>query len=361
MGYNAYNGSDLAAKFGATGRLAVLDVDGTLATANHSEGEIAARGRIVDMLESSGVPYIFSSARTPELMMRLDAYRASHRLGFRRQPPKWGRTPDGVRTYVSPDTLLETRHLCDPDCIISMGTGIYPRRGKGYLPDLSYEERFNPFWRGVTLKYVEDAGLACALAPIEHETAYAMNRVDVETLPYRIQLEFSGPCAMKRKSKAKELLALWGGDIRIIDESKPAEGRYVIYLTPPGASKEAALTHVVGSLCALSERKRSEFSLFIAGDTLTDLPTCDASPESKATYVLPAQSRLSEYVAQNLEFAGESLSFLNSRLVPGDRPGFFSYATEPGVARTFVIADKAGGYRSPAESVEKHLRDWLEE
>jgi hypothetical protein len=366
-----YSTSSFAERFYDTKRLCVFDLDNTLATANPTPEERRARAELVEAVKASGVPFVFSSARPPELMMSERAYLASRRNGFDRPLPHRGaRRSDGSRRYVPLETLPEFENLLDPDAIIGFGAGIYVHahdRG-GYFADEAFGAKFaGRNWRGRTLDMLEQISiggdLARALSPLEFETGFAEGTMDVFPLPNRIQLEFKGAGAARRLTDAKfRISGLANSGVEIVDESRPAAGHYLAYLVPPGASKRGSLEWLIGRLCLATGAREEELSLFVAGDAMTDVETCSVAASARFTFVLAGRSPLGPCFTRGAEsaFAGDQFRQMKELLRPTDRDGVYRFERADERARTFVVSDHAAEYASPPASVMPHFREWLE-
>jgi hypothetical protein len=363
-----YSTSSFADRFFDTKRLCVFDLDNTLATANPTPDERRARAGLLKALKASGIPFVFSSARSPELMMSERAYLASRRSGFDRPLPHRGeRRADGSRAYAPLETLPEFENLLDPDAIIGFGAGIYVYahdRG-GYFTDEAFESQFGRNWRGRTLDLLEqisiDGDLVRALPPLEFETGFAAGATDVFPLPNRIQLEFRGSDAAARLTDAKFRIGSLIESVEIVDESKPLAGHYIAYLVPRGASKRGSLEWLIDRLCTATGARKEELSLFVAGDAMTDVETCGVAAGAGLTFVLAGRSPLGPCFTRGADsgFAGEQFRRIKELLRPTDREGIFRFEGANAAARTFVISDHAREYASPPESVMPHFQEWL--
>src|SRR6185437_13079789 len=116
---NAYKQSLLAKKTKETKFWSILDLDGSYAA-----GSLAARAEVGCRLKRKGA-LIFSTARSPELVMSSDMLKVSQELGgIDRREPKW-RCKRGIYSPVPIETLEEFKHCYNPDAILAFGEGIY--------------------------------------------------------------------------------------------------------------------------------------------------------------------------------------------------------------------------------------------
>jgi hypothetical protein len=390
---NPYRGSPVVEAFRETGKIAFIDIDGTLTFADDDFSGPLAVQHLRELLKDAGIPLVFSSARTPELMMSRERHIASIKSGFKRMPALRGpRTETGLRTYTPLENLEEFKPFLDPDGgILGFGTGVFPCNGTGYTQDSSHAAQTHIAWRYTVLQALRDLPYADLLdfpeafyfdilqylSPIEDELAYGQARVDVEPLAYRIQFDFESkedsPTAWKfTKSRfvltklivQKQLLRCGLLPIQLVDESKPDEGRYTFYLMPGGFSKPELVSHFMTRLCEESGRSIEESSIFIAGDSLTDLPCCDAAPGARGVFVLAGKSRLGRFFRPrcNDYFADQDLTWLRKRLKQAGTAGTYKLLPVPGSPtpiRDFIVSDIANpGMRAP-QSVANELTNWI--
>ena len=129
------------------------------------------------------------------------------------------------------------------------------------------------------------------LSPLEDPNAYKEGRVDVQSLPFRVQFNFEpadDTAAAKaesfanfQKTKVAVLKQLKRHDllpVNFVDESLPDQGRYCFYLTPKGASKDEEFTYLFERACMESGREPEDCQVVYGGDAMTDLRCCDAAP-----------------------------------------------------------------------------------
>lgn len=383
-------------------RVAVLDVDGTMMRKDMKDNggtpeELAAARYVREYFERHGWVYTIATAQTVEMIMSQATYEASVTRGFKRPRPNLGGIP-GNRTYVPPEGFPCRASFTDPDIIMSMGTGCYPRLSDGYVEDIGFKKKLGLRWREGAIKLLRLASeegaedLMRYLAPIESEENYHAGITDVFPLDYRIQLEFNDPSASPeeneyRKNAAKfriqsmvrelrNFLTLPGisdtdrkeilddfGDIidnlRVGDESRPPENHFQNYLMPELASKRDM---VDDQLAKLSQGDMLD-SLVIAGDMTPDLEAgCLAGNAKDSLFILVGGSPLSPYFRRGsnhfgMGYAGESLDWMHENLVQTEREGFELFKQPGRPDRLVIFGDIAYPGRIGPETIEACIKD----
>ena len=321
-------GKRLASFSGRDAWAFLFDLDGTLAENHHpTTNEITARKLLLALAESKGTP-VFSTARTPELLMSEAVYAGSRDAGFTRPLPKWGVREDGSRYFVPLSTLSFFEGLLDPPVMNCFGTGIFVLRGDAFHEDREYQNMLGgPGWRTDALNFIRmmNDGAEEYLAPIEAEGAYLRSLADVAPLPFRLELRFCGEGAERACTGMSERVgrmrsALLDGiidareygispsfakDLSIVDESHPALMRYQRYFVPAAGRKEAGVARITSMLARQSGVRK--LRRFVAGDTMTDLPSMLEAVNAGGVAVLAGGSRLSPRIAEGV-FYGEQIA-----------------------------------------------------
>ena len=376
-----YWGSDLVLGAEETRHISSVDTDGTMANKSLSDGEPTAaelkdRAEAMKLLEEGGRPVIQSTARTPELGMSSTKLGASREHGVLRPEPHM--IDENGQPLVAPELSRKFDSCLDSHAFCGLGTGIYLRHTSlFYVPDTEYTKMLDN-WHDDALEFLYHIDamdperpkhwLIDALADIEQKENYHTGKTDVYPLEYRIQLEWMverhGKSAAEEKNRAKKRIRFWqhlfrplknwdsgAKRIDIIDESNPRRGRYVIYLVPRRSSKEHMLNHVIRKVAETGNLVPSQFSAFVAGDTMTDLRAgFYGGAGAGITFLLAGGSRLAPYLSPDGEFAGrphagEKLRHF-TRVLRDNRTeckGIYEFIT-PGVdkvPRRFIVADEA--------------------
>lgn len=380
--YDIYAASELAQKTREQKFCSVLDLDGTFAA-----GSPEARKEVRSRLESRGA-LVFSTARTPELVMSSGAYGASRALsGFTRGAPNWDHK-DGKRAYAPLETLAEFDDQLDPDAVLGFGEGVYVANKVGtrqaYFLDDEYERLYldpqllddGKPWRAIALALVERLGFEEHLAPIDRAGAYAERLANVEPLRYRIQLDFGGELAVQKKYEILRRIKLEAKRMRVsrkiegVDESKPsddpAQNRATLYLMPPQARKEDMLNRLLTASCRAAQLQSSDVTMLIAGDTLTDFYAgCYAGWDADVVFIVVGGSRLSKCIEEKVNFAGVDLRRMHRGLLPTERKGFYLFDNplmrggwiKKGKKRTIVMGDAAYPGTIGAETILAYLHE----
>ena len=384
-----YRRSSLAKRTQAKPFWSVLDLDGSFAA-----GSLAARMEVHQRLRAQG-SIIFSTARSPELVMSSNMLDVSQRLGeVARQAPKW-HVENGVYSFVPIETLDEFRYCYNPDAILAFGEGIFikklrtgKQRPSYFSCDTEYERIYlnqiaqeapsaERTWRKLALAVVKTVGLEEKLAAIEIAGNYERGLANVTPLKYRIQLDFRGRHSVSDKYIALERIKnfLRGTPlaqyVEGVDESKPDmgnpdESRATLYLMPPGARKENMLNRTLSQICTQQRIGTHEMKLLIVGDTLTDFYSmCYAGWDASAVGIVVGGSRLFQCLEERANFAGVDLQRYHKALKPTSRPGFYRFDnplmrggwTEHGKERLIILGDRAYPGTVGAETVLAYLND----
>jgi hypothetical protein len=333
----------------------IFDLDGTYAA-----GSLAARHKVRAWSEQRGA-LLFSTARTPELVMSPESFELSRNLaGFTRPMPwwSWGMGP------------LQQ----DPDAILAFGEGLYIAAAgcveQGFAPyfvDSEYERNYlDPMldgvyvdgqpWYQLALALVHRLGLQVYLSHMDRKSAYALLLSNVVPLKFRIQLDFFGLDAVEQKYRALDAVtrAISGtplqGRLEGVDESNPSDdpqkNRATLYLMPPQARKEDMTNQGLIQTCRHAEVRTSDVRGIMAGDTLTDMfALCEGGLDADFAGILVGGSRLNKCLEEQSNFAGVDLRKLHSSLkrVPDTREGFYYYDNP--VVRGAVLDPQAVRYK----------------
>lgn len=355
-----YRGSRAAELVRESKAIAFLDLDRTLWSPDENGSGLprVARKELRDMLVQQRAVTVFTTARTPELVMSTKAFSASAKLGFSRLPPLLRKSEEGKHEYAPIETVPEFDSLLDPDLMHSFGCGIHGRLGEGYAPDAAFNDKPGSDWRPVMMNYLHnlDAGngdVLSRLGAIESAENYHLGLADVLPHPYRIQFDFKDAAGDAEKIALKRRIAEGlnarpelRGKFEIIDESRPEDRKFCFYLVPRKKSKARALQHIVTRLSAASGVPQRDLRIFVAGDALTDLSSCYAGPSCDFWYCLPCKAPLAPTLqvgSTRALFAGESLGpFVRRLMKTKELPGGHFHLSVPGKRkRRFIIGDLA--------------------
>lgn len=342
----------------ASKTIVFLDLDRTLWSPDEEGAVLHAvvRKEIRELLALHNAVVVFTTARTPELVMSSRAFSASAEMGFARLPPLLKRDRSGKLVYAPIESVREYDSLVDPDLLHSFGCGIYGRVKEAYLPDASFNDKPGSDWRPTNMHFLrelhERTGLVLPhLGPIESAENYHLGLADVLPHPYRIQFDFRDEPDDAKKVALKRLIAEEApqelrSTFDIVDESRPGDRKFCFYVVPKKKTKAHALQHMVSRLAAAADIPTRELRVFVAGDALTDLSSCYAGPSCDFWFCLPCKAPLSEPLQggnRKALFAGEPLGPFVRRLAKGDGlPGGHYHLGVPGKrTRRFVIGDLA--------------------
>lgn len=371
----------------------VSDIDGSMMTWRmEHEGatptELAAQWFIRNFFDRNGL-FGVATAQTIEMLLSSGAFARSAERIMRPLPFLKVDTVDGnptkkVYSYVHPERIACRQAYTDPDFVLSMGTGIFPRRSSGkYAPDKRFKKRLRREWRRSLLALLHAMGLPSwgstnfikHLGDIDSEEKYYRRETNVFPNDYRLQLKFADPKLSRKqneeqKNRAKGLiqstvtelsnlvrkegtvpesertsiLAQFGGvldNLLVVDESRPSKNRFMIYLMALLASKEAMSDEY---LKQLSKKGRIKY-LFFFGDMPPDLLMgCRSGDADNIVFVLAGGSELTPYLTRGSPeygkpYAGESLKWLIECLTPTGRPGIEIFQEEGRPSRTVIIGD----------------------
>lgn len=374
------------------GYVGVFDVDGTLMTKAMEDGygtpaALAAAQFVRDYFDRNGT-FTVATAQTAEMLMSSEVHDASVAHGFARPRPKLGGVPER-RYYLKPESIPVRVPFTDAKAIMSMGTGCHILQPEEwYLEHLSYKKRLGVNWRENALNLlgiIDDVGeFRNYLAPIELAENYECGRADVMPLEYRIQFNFEDRETKDRIKSGilttlkgiREILAIDGFDIRnsalhtsmfgdihknlrIVDESNAAIGKFQFYLMPRYASKE----EMVDEMLSVLPKGEMIEDLLIAGDMPPDLRAgCFAGRALRATFILVGGSPLAPYFNRESEWfgkphAGERLEFVTNNLIQTGKPGFEVLERAGVPMRLFVNGDVAYPGLTGPETIAAFLKD----
>lgn len=312
-----YLGCDLAQDVKKTRRIFFCDFDNTLMVKNTSQEIVTRRSVWQWMLQSGGLVGI--SARMPEMMMDKDHLEASRAFGFLRPEPHWSLDESGL--YVSGDLTSDPRAegCLNAPAIASFGSYLLLRHGDHYLIDAEHAEGVK-HWRQQMLARIAKSDAASqllgAFAPIDDPANYLAGKADVYPPECRITLLFG---TLAEKNDAKEFLFKLEGSgnfFRIVDESKQAVDRYVIYLVPREATKERMLDRIVSKMVEEVQVPSRNLSVVIIGDHITDLRAgLFGGMDAQCTFILIKGSPLAPYISprgtrRGEPFAGEATDWI---------------------------------------------------
>lgn len=292
--------------------------------------------------------------------MSFGIYNKSAELGFNRNPAQY-LLPNGTRT-PNLEAVDDLKNLNDFDFINSFGVGLYlMQKEGGYVGDSAYAIALGgQAWRRrimgdlyrLVYKHVDFRN---NLARIEREGMYEAGEVDVESLPFRLQFDFTADEAEKRDRFHQAILtAQFTGKgfrhIEIVDESNLKKGRYTTYLVPKLGLKERALGRLFKQVEVYSGISLSMYEIIcMGGDQLTDLQTAmyGLPGALNVHFVLAAGSPLAEPLFEGKnEHAGIRLNWnrlhphLQPRFVHTDIPGVIKYRAHRLMPwRTIYLAD----------------------
>ncbi len=347
---NPYRSSLLVERMRKGPHVGIYDLDNTLT------GCKASQIRAHELIHSKG-PFVINTARETGMVMASKALRDSRKYGYTRAPPNLKKDEATDRySYVPPEHLDRFAGLLNPTAIIGFGGGILLRQQEpGYAVDHVFADslggaEFRP--RMLThLKSIDLGGdVIGALSLLENDTAFLEGRTDVEPLFWRIQINPKDE-AQKTDLKfriASHLLAVGEyATVDIVDESRPTDGVFTIYLVPRTGTKEASADHLLRSALTESGVSARDLHLTLADDAFTGLRMLtDVLPGAHATFVLPGNAPVARHLMEassqyGKRFAGEDVSWLLERLTKTDVAGVY-HCFMPGEMpnRRFIIADE---------------------
>lgn len=368
-------------------RLAFVDIDSTLDDRDRGK-TLTARKE----LEKKRYGIIFITSRTEEALIS-EKQRLLSRF-FDRPVPYLGKETSlvhgqkRVRYFYRDPLFVESPGVIDPDIVVgSTGTAIWiKQQSGGYLKDIRYEKGFmahSAEWRKAVLHLLIKLKKTThfEISPLEDPNNYPAHTVDVAPPNFRIQVSFrtveslrsfiQEMATIKRTYAASSLetsrlmefkhLA----NLRIINDSKPTEGRYVLYITPKKASKIYAKEQIVKNLTRTLKIAREKLNLFVAGDSWPDLTMGISGVHENETFLLVGGSRLyhdlaavlqSPHTSYSYHFGGEKLASLCKRFVSTQTRGIYLFKS-PWRGRVKVIfGDERFPGTQGVESVLSYLR-----
>lgn len=388
-----YRKASFIHKLQETGTVFLTDLDGTHATALGSLRELEDRAAVRKFLDEKNFVSGAVTARTPALVMSSSVYRSSRELGHPELEPHCGLDMHGNRVYVPPEELPFFAYSQDWDMIASLGYGVYPRNGHGYLMDREFDNLLNydyvarqparrgyePLpWRQAALAFIAGVWPHARdyFAAIEFSHNYREGKTDVMPLPYRIQLEFKGSEGLERMRELRAIIRRQKFEndpvalrMAVIDESKPNtdpdKSKYTLYLVPWAARKERMINHFVSKATAAANRGLK--NLFYAGDTPTDLRAgLYARGDGPLTFLLATGSLLAPYLIEQqrhygeepLDFIWESLKRPTSRLSKTAKKGVYTFKVQTRPWTNLIVI---GDERYPGTTAPGSVLAFLEE
>lgn len=405
---NPYSKASYLEKLRETGTIFLTDLDGTHATRGGDIKEINDRAAIRKLLDERRWVSGAVTARTPALVMSSDVYEASVANGYKEPPPLCGLDVNRKRVYVKPEEIPFFAHSQNWDMIGSVGWGVFPRNGLGYLVDeefdnlLNYDyagyrpiayspRQFPPLeeyvpWRQAALAFLSDVFPQANehMSELESTVNYWEGRVDVAPLPYRIQLEFKGAHGRARLRELRAAIVQRVSQdipdpvalrLAFIDESKPnadlAQAKYTVYLVPWNGRKESIINRFVQKSQAAVRRLDPAFKLrdlLYAGDTPTDFRAgLYARGDGPMKFLLATGSLLAPYLMERrrtygeeaLDFLWESSTRSNPRLSKTHKQGVYTFkvGSRPWT-NLVVIGDERYPKMTPPGSVLAFLEEF---
>ncbi|MBX4192110.1 hypothetical protein KW798_01355, partial [Candidatus Parcubacteria bacterium] len=195
------------------------------------------------------------------------------------------------------------------------------------------------------------------LAPHELVQNFITGRSNVLPLDYRIQLDFAGKEGLEKRGELRQKLQLIESgeegyseadrllikeNLMVIDESSLIRQKYTTYLVPRYAPKESMLNQIVAGATDANEMYPHEVSLFVIGDSLTDLRAGCLGGDSRAdvTFFVPCGSELGRYLFNREEmFVDVSISWVHDSFEEIE-PGVLRFTPEFGYSkRTIIFGD----------------------
>jgi len=372
-------------------KMAFFDIDSTVT------GNANATSEIRKHLEESGYVVCFITSRTEEMIMT-DTKR-SESPTLNRPDPHLGVDEFGKRFQADPE-VVESNGLLNAD-IIAGTTGssgpMVKQIDGSYVRDPQFEVKAkaeSDVWRKGAkqlIDFVNKCEPLCQIAPIDDANNYLVNETDIFPPDFRFQLDFpSLEAKQKFQDKVTEFkltnklgLLSQGLDvsavenifnIKITDDSKPAESKFTTYLTPIRGYKARAEEEIVSNICKQVGVNRSDLELLIAGDSFPDLGMgFYGGVGTQATFLLAGGSRLSEDLIKpvsadkNVSFAGEGLNAIRNRLKPVEgKLGHYTFR-QPSISenesssqsiktRNIVILDQVFPGQKSADSILSFLQ-----
>ena len=354
----------------------ILDRDGTIQSKNPSAKELSARKSIRQRCDK----YVFgtSTAQTPELGMSYDVYNKSTEAGFNRNPAQY-LLPNGTRT-PNLENVGDLEYLNDFDFVNSFGVGLYlMQKEGGYVGDSAYSIALGgQAWRKRTLgdlyRLISDhVDFTNNLARIDREGMYEAGIVDVESLPFRLQFDFTADEKEKRDTFHLAILSAQFNrkgfrHVEVVDESNLKKGRFTTYLVPKLGLKERSLGRLFKQVEVYSGIGLQQYEkIAIAGDQLTDYQSAIYGlPGSEHVhFILATGSPLAEPLYEGKEkhadirlYWNRSHPHLQPRFERTDIDGVFKFRAHRLMPwRTIYLADYVPWSRGLgcAESVDANL------
>lgn len=330
-------------------RIAFLDVDATMTGPEEKTNEARL------LLEKLGFAIVYVTARTEEMLLSERQYKLSVGLGFTRPHPRM-HLKDGKRHYRPPEDH-EPSGIIDPDCVAgSSGTQIILRQTNGgFLEDKEYTGSFqedSSTWREKVyrvLTHIAGEETLWRFDTVDNPENYYNRKSSVFPPYFRITLEFDSLKKekyflqkIKEIKKNKDSLIYTDlSNIRITDDSYPANNYFSLHLTPRNGSKALAVDRIISGVCSILEVKRSDVTLLIAGDSFPDLEMGILGGKgANVTFLLSGGSRLTRAITteDTQEFATEELIELKKHIAHLQK--VHKLTTEIITPRTVIIGDQ---------------------
>lgn len=337
----------------------IYDLDGTYAA-----GSLEARRKVREWSEKRGA-LLFSTARTPELVMTPESFELSRKFAGFERPMYWWAYDTGPLQH-------------DPDAILSFGQGVYlagtelGQQGCApYYVDREYEDlHLDPAvdgkliasapWKTLVRRLIHRLNLSGNLTNIDHPNAHKTMVANVWEPKFRATLEFRGAGAIARKSEALELIqkqSVGGplaGRIDGVDESKPSDNPTLnlgrLHVVPPGARKPDMLNHPLVQSCTHARVQTAHVKGIAAGDQITDFDLlCHGALDAGITGILVGGSPVGKAIKEKTNFAAVDLGGYRACFKPTARKGFYHYINpqtrggweNPNNPRLIVVGDEA--------------------
>jgi|GEM_PF-5206183 len=351
----------LVRRLKASTEIGVFDLDHTLT------GEKEAQIKAHALINEKG-PMVINSARETGMMMSSEALEASRKYGYRRAAPNLHRDPEtGLLSYVRPELLERFAGHLNPAAIIGFGGGILLRQqDRGYAMDDSFAELLGGYdFRERMLGHLRaidfEGDLITSLSMLEDDSAFAEGRTDVQPLFWRIQIN---PKSEAQKTDLKLRISSYlleigeYATVDIVDESRPWDNVFAIYIVPKLGTKQASADHLLRSSLSEANVGIPDVNLTLADDAFTGLRmVTDVLPGAKGTFVLPGNAPVARHLIPSSDsygkpFAGEDVRWLLERLTPTDVAGVYDcFMPRDKPNRRFIIADQAVEGAVAAQSI----------
>ncbi len=329
-----YHGSPLVEAVRRTGCLVLCDLDGTMTidatTLVPRAAEMRVRREVRGMLEELG-GLMFVTMRSSELVWSEEIRRNSLEVGYDRPSARW-KKEGGRYVYEDLDVSPYFSSCQDPQGLLAIGDGITIFKDGLAWKDLEYERLLNrdiPRWHTQVylflLSYVNadtHGDLDRSLSVLEDSLHWLHGKSNVAPLPYRIQMDFVGADGLERKKKIVESIHARRQDpnpeirkiaraLELVDESKPKEDKYTLYVLPRWGTKLRTAHYVLKRIGRALGRPWQGIQLYTFGDTMADYHMLTRGAfANEANGLLVGGSRLAPTLLTpkpHLQFAGVPL------------------------------------------------------